>query len=94
MLPRLAELLGAAVVDTATRLSMPSRHPMNASGDEEVVSEADVVLLLDAKDVGRTLNERPLKIASSGRIFGTMPRPLRSALGTCAYPRGWSTTAR
>ena len=59
LLPRLAELLGAGVIDTTTRLSMPNRYPLDATGDEEAIPEADVVLLLDAKDVGRTLNERP-----------------------------------
>lgn len=75
LLPRLAELLGAAVIDTGTRLSMPNRHRLDASGDEDVIRTADVVLLLDAKDVGRTLNERPShdramrsRLASDARI--------------------------
>ncbi|MEO6350902.1 MAG: thiamine pyrophosphate-binding protein [Candidatus Limnocylindrales bacterium] len=64
-LPRLAELLGAPVIDTATRLSMPTAHPLNGTGGEsELVKEADVVLLLDAKDVGRTLHDGPTEGSS------------------------------
>ena len=59
LLPRLAEQVGAVVIDTGTRLSMPNRHPLDASGDEAAMAEADLVLLLDAKDVGRTLHDRP-----------------------------------
>ncbi|MEX2547993.1 MAG: thiamine pyrophosphate-binding protein [Chloroflexota bacterium] len=66
-LPRLAELLGAAVIDTATRLSMPSHHRLNGTGDQgKLVEEADVVLLLDGKDVGRTLNQPPDVVGERG----------------------------
>lgn len=50
LLPELAELLGAGVVDTGARLSMPNRHRLNITG-ADVLGSADVVLFLDCKDV-------------------------------------------
>ncbi|MGV9796517.1 thiamine pyrophosphate-binding protein [Mycobacterium sp. NPDC003449] len=50
LLPELAELLAAGVVDTGARLSMPNRHRLNVTGTD-VPSGADVVLFLDCKDV-------------------------------------------
>jgi benzoylformate decarboxylase/acetolactate synthase-1/2/3 large subunit len=47
----LAEALGAGVVDSNMRLSFPSRHSLNITGTD-LVERADVVLLLDVKDVG------------------------------------------
>ncbi|MER3390868.1 MAG: thiamine pyrophosphate-binding protein [Microcella sp.] len=52
VLVELAELVGAAVVDTNIRHNFPNRHPLNLTGSD-VVSEADLVVLLDVKDVGQ-----------------------------------------
>lgn len=52
--PRLAQLVSAAVIDTNDRLNLPTSHPLNLSGTD-VVAEADLVLLLDVKDASRTL---------------------------------------
>jgi acetolactate synthase I/II/III large subunit len=52
VLIELADLLAAAVVDTNIRLSFPTNHPLNATGTD-VVSDADVVLTLDVKDIGQ-----------------------------------------
>jgi benzoylformate decarboxylase/acetolactate synthase-1/2/3 large subunit len=52
VLVELAELLGAAVVDTNIRLNFPTRHPLNATGTD-VLGSADVVLTLDVKDIGQ-----------------------------------------
>jgi acetolactate synthase-1/2/3 large subunit len=49
----LAELLGAGVVDTNARLSFPNRHPLNVTGAEGVLEEADLVCFLDVKDMGK-----------------------------------------
>jgi benzoylformate decarboxylase/acetolactate synthase-1/2/3 large subunit len=51
VLVEFAEHLGAAVVDTQFRASFPNRHPLNAQGTD-LVRRADVVLLLDVKDIG------------------------------------------
>lgn len=50
-LQRLAELVGAGVVDTNLRLSFPTRHRLNVTGTG-LAREADLVVLLDVKDVG------------------------------------------
>src|SRR5262249_20891994 len=42
LLPQLAELAGAGVIDTATRLSMPNRHRLDLSGSEDAVRDADL----------------------------------------------------
>ncbi|WP_291414165.1 thiamine pyrophosphate-binding protein [Actinophytocola sp.] len=59
LLVELAELLGAAVVDTHIRLNFPSHHPLNATGTS-ALEDADVVVFLDVKDYGKptmTLNK-------------------------------------
>jgi thiamine pyrophosphate-dependent acetolactate synthase large subunit-like protein len=48
-IPRLAELVGAAVIDTGDRLNIPTTHRLNLSGTDSV-PDADVILLLDVKD--------------------------------------------
>jgi benzoylformate decarboxylase/acetolactate synthase-1/2/3 large subunit len=51
-LVELSELLGAGVVDTGWRLNFPNRHPHNVTGSD-AVEEADCVLFLDVKDMGK-----------------------------------------
>lgn len=46
----LAELVGAAVVDTGVRLALASTHPLNGTGVEGLVEQADVIVRLDAED--------------------------------------------
>jgi benzoylformate decarboxylase/acetolactate synthase-1/2/3 large subunit len=65
-IPELAELLGAAMVDTNDRLNAPTRHRLNLSGSD-AVGDADVVLLLDVKDASRVLltADPPARISRS-----------------------------
>jgi len=52
MLRELAELLGAAVVDTGDHLNFPSNHPLDMTLDARVaLADADVILGLDAFDL-------------------------------------------
>jgi acetolactate synthase-1/2/3 large subunit len=53
---RLAELLGAPVIDLQGRLNMATRHPLNFTGSEAVLAEADLVLSVDVGDLSRALN--------------------------------------
>lgn len=54
---RLAELLGAAVINQRDRLSMPNRHPLNLTGmDPAVAAKADVFLFVGADDIWPVLN--------------------------------------
>ena len=48
-IPRLAELVGAGIVDTGDRLNAPTTHRLNVTGTD-AVADADLVLLLDVKD--------------------------------------------
>ena len=51
-IPRLAELVGAGIVDTGVRLNAPNRHPLNLTGSR-VLEEADLVVALDMKDLSK-----------------------------------------
>ena len=55
-LRRLAELLGAPVIDLQGRLNMATRHPLNFTGSETVLADADLVLSVDVGDLFRALN--------------------------------------
>jgi benzoylformate decarboxylase/acetolactate synthase-1/2/3 large subunit len=51
-LVELAELVGAGVDDTGVRLNFPNRHPLCVNGTG-ALEQADCVLFLDVKDMGR-----------------------------------------
>jgi acetolactate synthase-1/2/3 large subunit len=51
-LVELSELLGAGVIDTGWRLNFPNKHPHCVTGSD-VVEEADCVLFVDVKDMGK-----------------------------------------
>jgi acetolactate synthase-1/2/3 large subunit len=55
-LRRLAELLGAPVIDLQARLNMATRHPLNFTGSEAILADADLVLSIDVGDLSRALN--------------------------------------
>lgn len=54
----LAEALGAPVVDTGVRHAFPTTHPLAATGIDDVLAEADVVLALDVEDLHAPLGAR------------------------------------
>jgi acetolactate synthase-1/2/3 large subunit len=57
LLVELAEVLQCPVIDTSSRLNMPSRHPLNQSGRARgLVSQADVILGLEMTDFWSSLN--------------------------------------
>jgi acetolactate synthase-1/2/3 large subunit len=55
-LRRLAELLGAPVIDLQGRLNMATRHPLNFTGSDAVLADADLILSVDVGDLFRALN--------------------------------------
>lgn len=57
-LTELAQLLGAAVVDTGVRHAFPTTHPLAATHVPGVLDEADVVLALDVEDIHSPLRPR------------------------------------
>jgi len=52
LIPELADLVGAGIVDTGVRLNAPNRHPFNVTGSA-ALEEADLVVALDMKDVSK-----------------------------------------
>lgn len=52
----LVELLGAAYRDDRNTVVLPTRHPQNCTGDEDLLREADVVLAIDVVDLGALLH--------------------------------------
>jgi benzoylformate decarboxylase/acetolactate synthase-1/2/3 large subunit len=73
LLPRLAELLGAGVLDTGIRLNVPNRHPLTVSGTD-AVEDADLVFFVDVKDMGKPTQ----RLESSTRTMRSrLPRGAR-----------------
>ena len=57
-LVQLAETLGAPVIDIASRLNMPSQHPLNLSfASDEVLAKADVIIALEAVNLYGALHK-------------------------------------
>ncbi len=61
--PELAELVGAALIDTDDRLNAPTTHPLNVTGTD-AIAEADAILMLDIKDASRFLLKLPGRSAN------------------------------
>ncbi|HEX6458278.1 MAG TPA: thiamine pyrophosphate-dependent enzyme [Thermoleophilaceae bacterium] len=55
----LADALGAPVIDKGLRLALPTSHPLNATGVDGVLEEADVVLALDVDELRGPLGTSP-----------------------------------
>lgn len=49
VLARIAEMLGAPVIDQGDRANLPAGHPLHAVGESDALKTADVVLLLDSE---------------------------------------------
>jgi acetolactate synthase I/II/III large subunit len=56
LLVRLADTVGAGVIDTNIRHNFPNRHPLCVTGTD-AVDEADCVLFLDVKDMQKPTHE-------------------------------------
>jgi len=69
-IPELAETLGAGVIDMGSRLNIRTTHRLNVTGTT-AIGEADVVLLLDMKDVSKAL----VSVVSATREKGSMLAP-------------------
>ncbi|HZD71161.1 MAG TPA: thiamine pyrophosphate-binding protein [Actinomycetes bacterium] len=70
LLVRLAELLGAGVDDTGIRPNFPNRHPLCITGTN-AVEDADCVLFLDVKDMGKPTR----RLDSTTRTSSSRLRP-------------------
>ena len=88
LIPELAEITAAGVIDTGARLNLPNRHPLNLTGTD-VVKEADLVLFLDCKDGEAAVTSVD---AATRVVTSHIPAGARSmSLGfSYAGIRGWS----
>jgi acetolactate synthase-1/2/3 large subunit len=69
-LVELSELVGAGVIDTGWRLNFPNKHPHCVTGSD-VVEEADCVLFVDVKDMGKATQ----KLDRTTRVIESQIRP-------------------
>ncbi len=53
---KLSDLLAIPVMSGSVSMNFPTNHPMNLTGDSEVLSAADVVLGLEVRDLFGALN--------------------------------------
>jgi acetolactate synthase-1/2/3 large subunit len=65
---KLAELLGAPVLDQGERMNFPTRHPLNHSDRaRQVIADADVILGLELSDFWGTVNSFRDQLQRSSR---------------------------
>nr|MDQ2703985.1 thiamine pyrophosphate-dependent enzyme [Pseudomonadota bacterium] len=88
LIPELAEIAGAAVIDTGARLNLPNRHPLNLTGTK-IASEADLVLYLDCKETEVSVSsvDSATRVVTSHLAPGARCMSLGYSL---AGIRGWS----
>ncbi|HEY6630352.1 MAG TPA: thiamine pyrophosphate-binding protein [Rhizobiaceae bacterium] len=88
LIPELAEISGAAVVDTGARLNLPNRHPLNMTGTR-IAAEADLVLFLDCKETEVSVSsvDSATRVVTSHLAEGARCMSLGYSL---AGIRGWS----
>ncbi|MEX0852383.1 MAG: thiamine pyrophosphate-binding protein [Bauldia sp.] len=68
-LVRLAETLGAAVVDISGAQCFPNRHPLNLSMDKQSLGQADAILGIDVRDWEKPTAE----LDSTNRVVTPLP---------------------
>ena len=85
-LVELAETLQAPVVDKNGRMNMPSRHPLNLSGNAgALVRAADVVLGLEVVDLYGAVNQYSDRIVRESRP-STKPGAKLISIGLAEFP--------
>ncbi|BBD72130.1 thiamine pyrophosphate-binding protein [Sulfodiicoccus acidiphilus] len=72
-LVRLAERIGAGVIDAGEYFSFPNSHPLDATGVEQVLREADLVLALDVSNLHNVLSrtdklERKSQVLTKAKV--------------------------
>ena len=80
VLIELAELVGAGVVDTNIRHNFPNQHPLNVTGSGELAG-ADLILLLDIKDIGQHTQLLTKEIRGDRLATATHARVLEIGFG-------------
>jgi acetolactate synthase I/II/III large subunit len=85
-----AEILGCPVLDHRDRLSFPPRHPLSAGEAGEVLTDADVVLILDTEVPWVPVHGAPPPDAT---VLQIDIDPVKATMPTWAYPVDLSLTA-
>jgi len=85
-----AEILGCPVLDHRDRLSFPPRHPLCAGEAGEVLTDADVVLILDTEVPWVPVHGGPPPDAT---VLQIDIDPVKATMPTWAYPVGLALTA-
>jgi acetolactate synthase-1/2/3 large subunit len=89
-LVELAELLGCPVLDQRDRINFPTRHPLQAGGTAELLTQADVVLLLDTEVPWVPAQAAP---PESATVLQIDIEPAKTTMPTWAYPVDLALTA-
>jgi acetolactate synthase-1/2/3 large subunit len=89
-LVELAEILGCPVIDHRDRLSFPPGHPLCAGESGEVLTDADVVLILDTEVPWIPVQAAPPRDAT---VLQIDIDPVKASMPTWAYPVDLSLTA-
>lgn len=82
-LARIAELLGAPVIDQGDRANLPLGHPLHSVGDSAPLSTADAVLLLDSE-----VPWVPTQLAppADARVVQIDADPVKPSMPLWSYP--------
>lgn len=90
VLGRIAELLGAPVIDQGDRANLPPRHPLHVVGDAGPLESADTVLLLDS-EVPWVPSE--LAPPADARVVQIDRDPVKPSMPLWSYPVEVALTA-
>jgi acetolactate synthase I/II/III large subunit len=85
-----AELLGAPVLDQRDRASFPSRHPLYAGDAVELLTGADVVLILDCEVPWIPAHAAP---PASATVLQIDTDPVKATMPSWTYPVDLALTA-
>ena len=89
-LTEVAEILGCPVIDHRDRLSFPPGHPLYAGESGQVLTDADVVLILDTEVPWIPVHAAPPPDAT---VLQIDIDPVKASMPTWAYPVDLSLTA-
>lgn len=90
VLARVAELLGAPVIDQGDRANLPPGHPLHVVGDAGPLEDADTVLLLDSE-----VPWVPAQLAppADARVVQIDADPVKASMPLWSYPVEIALTA-
>lgn len=90
MLARIAEILGAPVIDQGDRANLPPGHPLHVTGDAAPLQDADTVLLLDSE-----VPWVPAQLAppATARVVQIDADPVKPSMPLWSYPVEIALTA-